>query len=131
MGVLGIVIRTSTVIVGSIALGLAIDLTIHLLGRFRRERAAGRTLDEALRIAMVNTGKPIVVSGGILVLGFGTLGFSRFGLTSEFGILAAITIATALVTTLFMLPALLKLGVLEGGSSWKKAARPPGGADNG
>ncbi len=125
MGVLGIVIRTSTVIVGSIALGLAIDLTIHLLGRYRRERGAGRTLDEALHRAMVHTGKPIVVSGGILVLGFGTLGFSRFGLTSEFGILAAITIATALVTTLFMLPALLKLGVLEGGLRRKYAGSPP------
>jgi len=115
MGVLGIVIRTATVIVGSIALGLAIDLTIHLLGRYRRERAAGRSGDEALQRAMVKTGRPIVVSGGILVLGFGTLGLSRFGLTSEFGIVAAITIFTALVTTLFMLPALLRLGILRNG----------------
>jgi len=115
MGVLGIVIRTATVIVGSIALGLAIDLTIHMLGRYRRERAAGRSGDDALHRAMVRTGRPIVVSGGILVLGFGTLGLSRFGLTSEFGIVAAITIFTALVTTLFMLPALLRLGVLRNG----------------
>ena len=115
MGALGIVIRTATVIVGSITLGLAIDLTIHLLGRYRRERAAGHSGDEARHRAMVHTGKPIVVSGGILVLGFGTLGFSRFGLTSEFGIVAAITIFTALVTTLFMLPAVLRLGVLRNG----------------
>lgn len=122
MGLLGIVIRTSTILVGTISLGLAIDLSIHLQARYFRERREGRSGPEAVSAAMAHTGQPILVTALILVLGFGTLTLSSFGMTSEFGLIAAVTIGAALLTSLFVLPALLHLGHRRGG----RAAAVPG-----
>jgi predicted RND superfamily exporter protein len=109
MGFAGITIRSSMALIFAVALGIAVDDTIHVLIRFRREQREGRTDREASAAAVRYTGRPVVLSSIILVSGFLTYLIAGFVATRQFGIISAVTIAAALVGDLFLLPALLVL----------------------
>jgi len=96
-----------TSLIASVALGIAIDDTVHYLVRYRRERMAGREPAEAAVVASHRVGQPIVVSTAMLILGFLVVAGSGFATLREFGALSAVTMALCLVTDLVFLPALL------------------------
>ncbi len=106
----GISLNIATAIIFSVSLGLAVDGTIHVLARFREERASGRDVDAALLQAAGGTGRAIVVSSVTLMIGFAVLLLSEFVPVRHFGELIAVTVAGCLVSTLLVQPALLKLG---------------------
>jgi uncharacterized protein len=91
-----------------IALGIAVDDTVHLLSRYRRERAAGSTVEVSLRRSVRLVGEAMVLSTLVMVTGFGVVLTSELPGTAAFGALACATIATALVGDLVLLPALLR-----------------------
>lgn len=107
MGWLGILLNVGTSLIAAIALGIAVDSTIHLMARLNLE-LRGET-DQAA--AMVRTlqavGAPIFFTTVALFFGFLTFAFSAFVPIQNFGILTGITMATALTTNLILLPALL------------------------
>ena len=107
MGYAGVILRTSIVMVFSIALGIAVDDTIHFIARLRAETAAGKDLDDAVRDTFLGSGRAIVFTSLILCAGFTLLFTSDFLPTSSFGWLSAITMVTALIGDLFLLPALV------------------------
>ena len=107
LGYLGVTLRTSIVIVFSISLGIAVDDTIHFLARLRAESRAGKSLDEAIRATCLGTGRAIAFTSVILCSGFALLTFSQFLPAKNFGWLSALTMVTALIGDLFLLPALL------------------------
>ena len=107
LGLLGITLRTSIVVVFSIALGIAVDDTIHFITRCRDEYKATGDYDRALQRTFAGTGRPIVFTSLLLFLGFGVLATSSFIPTRNFGMLSAITMVSALLGDLFLLPALL------------------------
>jgi predicted RND superfamily exporter protein len=107
IGFLGIPLRMSTVIIFSIALGIAVDDTIHLLARLREEQARGGSYEATLRRAIRETGRPIVFTTVLLVVGFSTLVFSQFVAVYEMGILGSFTLVVALIADLVVLPLLL------------------------
>jgi predicted RND superfamily exporter protein len=109
MGFAGITIRSSMALIFAVALGIAVDDTIHMLIRFRRETRAGKTDREATAAAVRYTGRPVVLSSIILIAGFLTYLLAGFVATRQFGIIAAVTIAAAVVGDLLLLPALLVL----------------------
>lgn len=107
IGIMGIPLRISTVIIFSVSLGIAIDDTIHFLARLREEQMTCTSYEQALRKTMVGTGRAILITTLILVAGFGSLFFSDFVAIHEMGLLGSFTLTMALVADLIVLPLLL------------------------
>ena len=107
MGYLGIKLRPSTAMTFSIALGIAVDNTIHFLARFRQEFNETGDYAKAVSETLLTTGKAIISTGIILSLGFFVLYFSEFVPNHEFGLLATIIIITAVCGSLILLPVLI------------------------
>ena len=109
MGILGIKLRPTTAMTFSIALGIAVDNTIHFLARFRQEYKLCHSYNESISRTLRSTGKAIINTGLILALGFFVLYFSDFVPNHEFGLLATIIIIVAVSGSLILLPILIML----------------------
>ena len=96
-----------TSLIGCVALGIAIDDTVHFMVRYREERGRGASPEEAAARCTLLVGRPIAVTSFVLVAGFLVVTFSDFATLQEFGWLSAITMAICLVNDLVLLPALL------------------------
>ena len=107
MGYLGIEVKTSTSIIFTIAFGIAVDDTIHLLGKFKFELMKGKSVPEALKHSFIVTGKAMVLTTLILCSGFLLLLFSTFMGTFNMGFLLGITLFVALILDLTLLPLLI------------------------
>jgi len=107
MGWLGIYLNLGTSLIAAIALGIAVDSTIHYMARLNLE-LRGETDQAAAIVRTVRTvGVPIVYTTIALFFGFLTFGFSSFVPIQNFGILAGVTMVTSLGANLVLLPALL------------------------
>ncbi|MHC4406977.1 MAG: efflux RND transporter permease subunit [Planctomycetota bacterium] len=100
-------LEMTSVIVFSISLGIAVDDTIHFLARFKREMRSERDPRVAVRRTFHVVGTALVMTTVALVAGHGIVMMSGFPAIRVFGILAAVTIASALVGDLLILPAIL------------------------
>jgi predicted RND superfamily exporter protein/anti-sigma regulatory factor (Ser/Thr protein kinase) len=107
MGWLGIKLSMVTGLIASIAIGLAVDDTIHYLHRYNFEFRKDLDKDRALRDTIKQVGKPIVITSLTISIGFLVLMFSQFKPTAIFGFLMVITMATALIGDLIILPSLM------------------------
>lgn len=108
MGWFGVPLDIATVMVAAVVLGLAVDDTIHTLGHFRRlapRHGARRAVVETLGF----TAPAYLLTGVILLAGFGVCALSDFAPIARFGGLSAVGIALAVLGDLFLLPALLGL----------------------
>ena len=94
-----------TVMIFSIALGIAVDDTIHFFVRFREETAKGRDPLEAARRTLATAGRAMVFTSVLLVGGFAVTLSSSFPGTVRFGTLGIIILSTALLTDLLVTPA--------------------------
>ncbi|SLN60975.1 efflux RND transporter permease subunit [Roseisalinus antarcticus] len=95
----------------TIAFGIAVDDTVHLLNRLRLACRGGRPLDRSSMTAALETSvAPIVGTSLVLFAGFGTTIFSTLPTVSIFGQLTAAVLVIALVTDLFLFPSLLIWG---------------------
>lgn len=92
-----------------ILIGLGIDFAIHLFGRYRELRAAGRSQEHALAGAWKRTGPPSVTAGLTSVAGFLALTAATFRGFSQIGIMLAFGLLACLVVMLILLPALITL----------------------
>jgi predicted RND superfamily exporter protein len=108
MGLVGLDLDLFTLLIGSIALGLAVDDTIHLFHAFRRFYDQTGDLEAAVRQGLETTGSAILTSSIVLCLGFATFAFSAMENLASFGLLTALSIALALVTDVLLLPAMLR-----------------------
>ncbi|MCB9180219.1 MAG: MMPL family transporter [Flavobacteriales bacterium] len=107
MGLVGIDIKVSTAIIFTIAFGIAVDDTIHMLGKLRIELAKGRTVPYAMKRAFFSAGKAVTVTSIMLCSGFISLVFSDFASVFYMGLLVSITLAMAVVADLLLLPVLV------------------------
>jgi len=107
MGWLGMELSLATSLIASIAIGLAVDDTIHYLFRCNRELRSGSDRKDALKRTIDHVGRPIIFTTLTISLGFAVLLFSNFEPTSAFGLMMVITMFSALVGDLFLLPALM------------------------
>lgn len=108
MGWLGVPLDIATVMVASIALGLAVDDTLHTLGHFRR-LAPRHGAREAVRRTLQITAPAYLLTGVVLTAGFGVCALSDFAPIARFGALSATAIMLAVLGDLFLLPAILGL----------------------
>src|SRR4029077_9108511 len=94
-------------LIAAIALGIAVDSTVHYMARLNME-LRGETDQTAAIVRPPRTvGVPIVYTTIALFFGFLTFAFSSFVPIQDFGVLAGITMATSLVANLVLLPAVL------------------------
>jgi uncharacterized protein len=107
MGWMGIELSMATSLIASIAIGLAVDDTIHYLIRYSHEFKKDLDKDRALHDTIKHVGKPILFTTLTISIGFSILIFSHFKLTAIFGMLMVITMISALVGDLILLPSLM------------------------
>ncbi len=108
MGASGILLDGMTAMVASIAIGLAVDDTIHFMSRVRLHLDRGEPMRESLRGATVEVGRALVYTSATLCAGFGVMMVGSFAPTVNFGILCALTIVIALTADLVLLPVVLR-----------------------
>jgi predicted RND superfamily exporter protein/CRP-like cAMP-binding protein len=108
MGWLGIELSMVTSLIASIAIGLAVDDTIHYLVRYNREFKKDLDDQRAIRDTLLHVGKPITFTTITICVGFSILLFSSFKPTAIFGVLMVITSLSALVADLILLPSLIQ-----------------------
>ena len=109
MALRGIELNTSTVIIFSISLGLAVDDTIHFLSRYKEERKQGFSINEAVERTYLGAGRAIVITSVVLICGLAVLLTTDFMPTRYFAELSGCTVIGALAGDLFILPACLIL----------------------
>jgi len=108
MGFFDIPLKPSTILVFSIAFGITVDNTIHFLAKYRQElREHNWNIKLSVLSAVKDTGASILFTSIVLFFGFGIFIFSEFDGTRALGILTALTLFTAMLTNLIVLPAML------------------------
>ncbi|GGG30349.1 efflux RND transporter permease subunit [Pontibacter amylolyticus] len=107
MGFLGINMTVSISIIFTIAFGIAVDDTIHFLGKLKVELRKGKSLPYAIKSTFISTGKAIIITSCILIAGFLTLVLSTFDATFYVGVFVSLTLVFAVVADLLLLPLLI------------------------
>lgn len=108
LGFLGIPLEATISVVFAIVFGIAVDDTIHFLGRYKVSRNNGLTKEEALEITFAETGRALVITTLSLFFGFMVLLFSIHAPSMTIGLLVSVTLLAALVLDLLLLPVLIR-----------------------
>ena len=106
---LGVYLDISTMIVGAMTMGIAVDDAIHVMSRYLLAKEAGATTHQAIQRAMNESGRAVVFSSMVLVFGFSVLCFGSFTTTIYVGLFGSIIMSLALLGDLIFLPAILYL----------------------
>lgn len=108
MGWVGVPLKPSTVLIFSVALGIAIDITIRFLVNYKQQLKGNHSDVQKTVVETIHTtGLSIIYTSIVLIAGFVIFCFSGFGGTQALGWLTSITLVTATVANLVLLPALL------------------------
>jgi len=92
----------------ALIIGLGTDYSIHLYDRFYTERTAGATTDQAINLAVVDTGQGLFTAATTTALPFLALGWAEVRALSELGVLVGLGVIFSLYATLFLMPLLLR-----------------------
>lgn len=105
MGWFGIPLDLMTITIASIAMGIAVDDTIHFVHGYLQHLANGS--EKPVYDTLHSVGHALLYTTAIIAMGFSVLGFSDFVPSMLFGLLTAFTMLVALLTGLSLLPVLL------------------------
>ena len=104
MGMLNIPLNTATALIAAVAIGIAVDDTIHFLTELKNNLSKGVSMEKAVEKTILSKGKAFILSSLILCIGFGVMIFSSFVPTVNFGFLSAFIMITAIIGDIFILP---------------------------
>ncbi len=107
MGYFNIPLNPGTAMVAVIAIGIAIDGTIHLLARYNELCRRSSDYIGAVNTAVREEATPLIVSSLALSFGFGVLIFSNFTIVAQFGALAAATMLFSIFAYLLITPIIM------------------------
>ena len=108
MGYLGVAIKPSTILIFSIAFGIAVDDTIHFLAKYRQELITNNwEVKKSVYNALRETGVSMFYTSIVLFFGFSVFTVSNFGGTVALGALVSATLLFALLSNLLLLPSML------------------------
>ena len=107
MGLLDIPLNPGTAMVAVIAIGIAIDGTIHLLSRYNELCRRTDNYIEAVSITVQEESTPLVTASLSLAFGFGILLLSNFTVIAQFGALAAATMLFSIYANLLITPLIM------------------------
>lgn len=106
MGWLGISLDLMTITIAAVAMGIAVDDTIHYIHRYLEE-LENASPDKAVEGTHKSVGYAVLYTSLIIILGFSLLTFSDFVPSIIFGLLTGFAMFAALVFALSLLPVLL------------------------
>lgn len=107
VSLIGISLDLGSMIVGAMAMGIAVDDSIHVMSRYRLLRSLGADTHRAISEALASSGKAVMLTSLILIFGFGIMVFGNFMPYIYTGTFSAMIIFFALIADLFFLPSLL------------------------
>ena len=124
MGYLGVAIKPSTILIFSIAFGIAVDDTIHFLAKYRQELITNNwEVKKSVYNALRETGVSMFYTSIVLFFGFSVFTVSNFGGTVALGALVSATLLFAMLSNLVLLPSMLLS--LEGSIANEKVLKEP------
>jgi uncharacterized protein len=106
-GLAGVYLDLSTMMVGAMTMGIAVDDTIHVMNRYLFAKSQGASTRKAIEISMHEAGRAVIFSSAVLVFGFSVLTFASFVTIIQVGLFGAIIMFLALLGDLLFLPAIL------------------------
>ncbi|MBW2514751.1 MAG: MMPL family transporter [Deltaproteobacteria bacterium] len=109
MGFLNIPLDINSLMIGSIAIGIVVDDTVHFIYNFQKYYERTANPREAVRETLLGTGRALLITSLVLCTGFFILMFASLNHLVNFGFFTGITILIALVADFFLLPAILLL----------------------
>ncbi|MEE4354018.1 MAG: MMPL family transporter [Desulfatiglans sp.] len=98
-----------TMLIGAIALGLAVDDTVHFMHNFQRYYAETKDVTESVRKTLHSAGRAMLVTSIILSIGFFLFMFASMQNVVRFGLFTGITVLLALMADFFTVPAMMVL----------------------
>jgi uncharacterized protein len=108
MGWFGIALDAGTVLVGNLALGIAVDDTIHVVNGLEKQRYRGTGFEQGIAEVVAEVGRPLLVTTFVVAGGFLVLGLSGFTFTRHLGLLTASVLVLCLVADGALLPVLYR-----------------------
>jgi len=109
IGWLGFYLDYMKLLIAPIAIGIAVDDTIHMMTRLQHAFAVHKNYAKAIREAMTSIGRALLMTSIILICGFSSYTLAQMDSQMWFGILLALTIFIALIADFFLMPALVLL----------------------
>jgi predicted RND superfamily exporter protein len=109
MGIFGITLNISTAMVSAIAIGIAVDDTIHFIYRFWLEVLKDGNSESAAVRTITTVGRPLVFTSFVITAGYFIICLSSFMPNVYAGMLTAITMIVALLADLFLTPVIFML----------------------
>jgi predicted RND superfamily exporter protein len=109
MGYAGIVLDTSTLMLGSIAIGIVVDDTIHFLHQFKSHHDVHGQVEAAVKHAFTHSGRAMALTSLLLVAGFACVTAGDMLSSRLFGYLLGLTAVAALLADLTLTPALMRV----------------------
>ena len=107
MGITGIPLDIATVLVGSIALGIGIDYSIHVITGFNTYMNSHRDTEKAIEKTILTKGKAVLINVASVAAGFLVLRFAQIVPIQNFGVLIAISMIGSGLGALTLLPVIL------------------------
>ena len=98
-----------TMLIGAIAIGLAVDDTVHFMHNFRRYELQYNDIDKAVRLTLLTTGRAMIVTTIVLSFGFFVFMGASMSNIFNFGLLTGIAIIIAVLADFFLVPAIMKV----------------------
>ena len=109
MGAMGINLDLATATVASIALGVAVDDTIHILSHYQEEiKSRHCSILDAIIKTYFHIGRIVVISSIVLCVGYLVLLLASIKTVVYFGVLTFVAVSAALIGDIVLLPLLLK-----------------------
>ncbi|MCK4694426.1 MAG: MMPL family transporter, partial [Candidatus Cloacimonetes bacterium] len=107
MWIFKIPLDAATVMIGSVAVGIGIDYTIHFNNRFHSEIGKKNSVENALETTLQTTGRAIIINAFSVMFGFLTLLLGSIVPMQRFGWLIALTMLISAAASITFLPSLL------------------------
>ena len=123
MVILNIPLDAVTVMIGSVAVGIGIDYTIHFNSRFRLEMSRSNNQLKALQKTLETTGKAILINALSVMMGFLALVLGSIVPMQRFGWMIALTMVTSALFALTFLPAVIMLSHAKFVLAFKQATK--------
>jgi hypothetical protein len=107
MAIFKIPMDTATSVMGSLLLGLGIDYGVHLFHRYEEELGDGKSMEEAINIAVVSTGNAVLVTTATTMAGFAALTIAPLSMMANMGKVCTLGIFFCMAAVICLLPPLI------------------------
>jgi hypothetical protein len=107
LGIMGVPLDITTLMIAPIIIGIAVDDTVHFLTRYRNEVSIDGDIRRALQTTLESVGQSVVFTTLILGLGFGIMSLASNAGTANLGTFGFLAIVVGLLNDLFLLPAMI------------------------